>query len=528
MADQAARSRSRFVGQLFRPSRWTPRGRRRARRLAFSVLVVWLLLTVASVSYNLATNHIPARPAGLTFVRAGDINTRYRTWGTAGSPIVLVPGAFETADTFAAVGANLGRDHRVFSLDLTGTGYSQARAPFTAGHLATQLLDFLTAMRLTGADAPLLVGHSSGAAVVGRAAVDRPGAVTAVMFLDGDAAPLPVPPVVGSLFIDPYRTTVFRLGLRSDWVVRQIYSSQCGPLCPRLNSAGVQLWRRPLQQSGTSQVLSSMVRHGIPTMTSAQLDTLRSLSIPKSVVFGSNDPQYNPTVPVKVAARIGAPAPILVPGRHLTMISSPEQVATAVRQLAARASSAVATGGAIGQASPAGNELNWVYRGTLPVESIGSIDGIAYGAWARKHGYQPAELLGVPLLGVSVPPGASVLLFDISKLTSNEGNLAAFVQSASGAHIVYDAPAVRTDSGIAVRVPIDGKPYVVALAAPGYTIVAVQSAGQAPRPMTAMTGAYTGTGWAVFVDPTPGSGLSVQVARCQNGTCSVAAAVPVR
>jgi pimeloyl-ACP methyl ester carboxylesterase len=305
------------------------------RRVGVVLLAGWLCLTLVSFSYNLATDHVPGRPAGLTFVRAGDITTRYRAWGTAGSPIVLVPGAFETADTFATLGADLGRDHRVFALDLTGTGYSQSRAPFTASHLAAQLLDFLTAMRLTGVDAPLLLGHSSGAAVVGLAAVERPGAVTAVMFLDGDAEPLPIPSIVRSLFIDPYRTTVFRLGLRSDWVVRQIYSSQCGPLCPRLNSAGVQQWRRPLQQTGTASWLSWTLRHGIPALTGAQLDALRSMPIPKSVVFGSDDPQYSKATPAKVAARIGAPAPILVPGRHLTMISAPQQVAAAVRRLAA-------------------------------------------------------------------------------------------------------------------------------------------------------------------------------------------------
>jgi len=201
---------------------------------------------------------------------------------------------------------------------------------------------------------------------------------------------------------------------------------------------------------------------------------------------------------------------------------------SSARQLAARASSAAATGGAIGQASPAANELNWVYRGTLPVENIGSIDASAYGAWAGKHGYQPAELTGVPLLGVPVPPAASVLLFEVNKLTSNEGNLAAFVQSASGARVVYDAPAVLTDSGIAVRVPIDGKPYVVALAAPGYSIVSFQSDGTPPHPMTAMTGT-SGPGWAVFPDPTPaGSATLVQVARCQDATCSASLAVPVR
>jgi len=334
--DPGARSHRRAVGRLFKPSKWTPQSRRRVRHVALGAFAVWVSVTVASVSYNVATDHVPTPPAGLTFVRAGDINTRYRAWGTTGSPIVLVPGAFETADTFAALGTDLGRDHRVFSLDLTGTGYSQPRPPFTTAHLAAQLLDFLTAMRLTGADTPLLVGHSSGAAVVGLAAIQRPDGVAAVMFLDGDAAPLPIPTVIGSLFINPYRTTLFRLGLRSDWVVRSIYNSQCGPACPHLNSAGVQLWRLPLQQPGTAALLASTLRHGIPSMTRAQLDALRALPIPKGVVFGASDPQYSKTTPATVAARIGAPAPTLVPGRHLTMISAPERVATAVRQLAAR------------------------------------------------------------------------------------------------------------------------------------------------------------------------------------------------
>jgi pimeloyl-ACP methyl ester carboxylesterase len=324
------------LGRLIKPSSWTARSRRRLRNLVRGVLAGWLSLTVASVGYNVATGHVPAHPAGLTFVRAGDIETRYIAWGAAGTPIVLVPGAFETADSFVALGAELSRDHRVFSLDLTGTGYSQPRGPFTAEHLAAQLLDFMTALRLSGLDAPILVGHSSGAAVIGLAAVERPNGVAAVMFLDGDAAPLPVPSIAGVLFIDPYRTSLFRLGLRSDWVVRRIYGSQCGPTCPRLSSAGVQQWRRPLQQPGTKAVLSFTLRHGIPSMTGAQLDNLRALAMPKSVVFGSGDPQYSATIPARVAVRIGAPPPIIVPGRHLTMISSPRQVGAAVRQLAAR------------------------------------------------------------------------------------------------------------------------------------------------------------------------------------------------
>jgi pimeloyl-ACP methyl ester carboxylesterase len=295
---------------------------------------VLLVVTGASFGFNLGTDRAPRPPAGLTFIRAGDINTRYLSWGKTGSPIVLVPGAFETADTFAALGEQLATDHRVLSFDVTGTGYSQPRSPFSADHLATQLLDFVTAMRLTGA---VLVGHSSGAAVVGLAALRRPDLIAGVMFLDGDAAALPVPSFVTSLFIDPYRTTILRLGLHADWLVRRIYDSQCGPTCPRLNAVGVQLWSRPLQQPGTRSSVAFMLHHGIPRMTNVQLDQLRATPMPKSVVFGANDPQYGKAVPAQVASRIGAPTPTIVPGRHLTMIASPRAVGDAIRGLAARA-----------------------------------------------------------------------------------------------------------------------------------------------------------------------------------------------
>src|SRR5690348_3932301 len=126
--------------------------RRWPRRVARCAVVIVAALTAASFGYNLATS--PAtRPPGLRVLSVGGFDTRYRTWGTSGLPVVLVPGAFETADTFAALGAALGTDHRVFAIDLTGTGYSTPSPPYTADHLADQLLAFLAAQGLTGADA---------------------------------------------------------------------------------------------------------------------------------------------------------------------------------------------------------------------------------------------------------------------------------------------------------------------------------------------------------------------------------------
>ena len=312
-------ARPRLRVRLWRIARW----------FLLVVVVLAVAVTVASFGYNAATNSPPARPAGLLMAKGGGFDTRYLSWGTTGTPIVLVPGAAETADTFSALGPVLGADHRVFAIDLTGTGYSTASPPYSTAHLAAQLLAFLAVKGLTGANAPVLVGHSSGAAVVGLAAVDGGArAVREVVFLDGDATPLNAGPgFLGYLLIDPYRTSLLRLALSQDWLIRDVYNAQCGPLCPSLSAAGVETWRVPLQQPGFRAFAAYTLRHGIASMTPAEFAALRALPVPKRVISGVDDPQMSPSDMAQTATRIGAPPPATVPGRHLTMISSPRQLA---------------------------------------------------------------------------------------------------------------------------------------------------------------------------------------------------------
>ena len=312
-----------------RPRR-APRTRRLLRRAGITIVAIIVAVTVASFAYNLATDGPVARPAGLRLVKGGGFDTRYRTWGTTGSPVVLVPGAFETADAFAAIGPVLGEKHRVYAIDLTGTGYSTVSPPFNARHLAAQVLAFLRALHLTGSDAPVLVGHSSGAAVVGVAALADPLAVSGVVFLDGDALPLSFPPLLGWLLINPYRTSIVRLGTGSGGLIKRIYQSQCGPACAPLSPAGVRTWQLPLQQPGFGDVIAYNLRHGIPAMTDAQLRSFKATPVPKIVIYGRDDPQTSPADATATAARIGAPAPVVVPGRHLPMISAPRQLTAAI------------------------------------------------------------------------------------------------------------------------------------------------------------------------------------------------------
>jgi pimeloyl-ACP methyl ester carboxylesterase len=325
---------------LDRPRRFPRILKRAAKAGGIAVVALVVTVTAASFGYNLATDAPAPRPAHLLFARGGGWDTRYLEWGTHGTPVVLVPGAFETADTFARLGPVLAENHRVFAIDLSGTGYSAANPPFNAGHLADQILAFLTIEHLTGPDAPVLVGHSAGAADVGIAALQEPTAVRAVVFLDGDATPFPFPGFLGAiastLFINPYRTSVLRLALSQNWLIRNLYNTLCGPTCPRLDESGVNIWRWPLEQPGFQAEITYSMRHGITAMTPAQFTALKATHMPKLVVAGFSDPEISHSDAALTARRLGAPAPVFVPGRHLTMIASPRQVAAAIDAIGIR------------------------------------------------------------------------------------------------------------------------------------------------------------------------------------------------
>ncbi|SRR5579884_364397 len=322
-------------------SRWRPRLKRWGRRIGIGCAALLALITAASFVFNAFTAERVSPPPGLSYVEADGISTRYQEWGTIGTPIVLVHGAFESVDTWSRLAPLLARDHRVYALDLTGYGYSQRKGPYTVDHQTDQLLGFLDAMRLGAAgDRPVLVGHSSGAAVVAQAALRSPGRIAGLMLLDGDALNTGAGPPTAFryILINPFKTSILRIGLSFDSLIRSFYNSQCGPGCPALDHAGVDVWRRPFEVAGAEDALWSMLSEGVPGLPAAQVAKLHSVNLPKAVVFGGQDDVFSPQTPTQTADRIGAPPPTIIPGaKHLTMISNPDEVAAAIRALAARA-----------------------------------------------------------------------------------------------------------------------------------------------------------------------------------------------
>jgi pimeloyl-ACP methyl ester carboxylesterase len=313
------------------------RWHRGLRRAGIGLAGTVATLTVASLVVNVLTADRAETPSGLTFVQAADVPTRIRTWGTSGSPIVLLHGAAETADTWEPVAERLAARHLVYALDLVGWGYSRRIGPFSLDHQTRQLFGLLDALDL---DRPVLVGHSSGAAPAAEAVLRAPGRIGGLLLLDGDALDTGAGQrsLLRFAVVPPYRTTLLRLALASDGLIRGIYGRQCGPRCPELDADGVDAWRRPLQVGGAEDGLWGMLQAGSPGVSASRLAGVAATGVPTSVLFGAQDDVFPPRTPQQTAQRIGAPPPVIIPGgRHLTMISDPGPVADAVEALCDRA-----------------------------------------------------------------------------------------------------------------------------------------------------------------------------------------------
>ena len=147
------------------------------REVAIAVLVALALMPLVHVAYAAwVRRRHPAR--GLRHAHAG-ARVHYTRDGS-GPTVVLIHGANGTLDDFPPeLIAELARDHTVIAMDRPGHGWSEApRGPLGLEQNAAAVLALVRGLGLGPAT---LVGHSYGAAVALRAALDAPGSVRRVV-----------------------------------------------------------------------------------------------------------------------------------------------------------------------------------------------------------------------------------------------------------------------------------------------------------------------------------------------------------
>lgn len=290
------------------------------RRILFGLLTLVLLLTLASVAYNLSTSD-PNIPVARLWHGKFAGGTAYRSWGAHGTPVILIGGFLEPSFVWSGVGPLLARTHRVYALDLDGFGYSERRGPWTLAHWTGQVQAFARTLHLRS---PVVVGHSLGAAV----AVDlaRHGSASRIVLLDGDALRGGGPPtwLVTALVHSPYFTTLFRIAVRSPWIVRRLVANAYGPRHPPIDT---RVWTDQFRAKDARKALQGLARNGIAGVTRGEL---RGVRAPAVVVWGANDDVDSVASGRQTARDLGARF-VLIPGvGHLSMLVAPEAVARAI------------------------------------------------------------------------------------------------------------------------------------------------------------------------------------------------------
>lgn len=302
------------------------------RRGAVALVALVLALTVASLLYNVVTagRDVPASKlyAG-PYVRVDGTDLAYRTWGSLGTPIVLVGGFIEPSWVWHAVGPLLARRHRVYALDLPPFGYSQRRGPFTLAHWL-QLVEGFD--RRLGIRKPVLVGHSLGAAVAVSIAAQAPHAVAGIVLLDGDALPGGGGPGwLSHLLVPPWYTTLYRIATGWDWLFRKGLRSAWGRGTPPFTAAFIDEWQRPFRVSGTADAFASMLGNGIQGVS---VSTLSHVDVPTLVAWGSHDTVDSVSAGRRTAKLMRAPFVELAGAGHLSMLARPDLVANAIERVA--------------------------------------------------------------------------------------------------------------------------------------------------------------------------------------------------
>lgn len=313
------------------------RGRRVARWALRALVKTFLVVTIVSVTFNAVVRppQTLSAPDGQD-LRVDGGRVHYRVWGDHGSPIVLVHGFAESTVSWALSAPELAKDHIVYAIDLPGAGYSPLAGRESLDAQAKAVRGFIAALHL---HRPALVGHSLGAAVVGRVALDAPGTISGIIFADGDAMPFEgraddPSPALGAVMRLPHFTTLYRLGTHWDAPARRIFDDQCGSVCRGLEGAKgdalVTAWMRPLRQRAAEDSLRAMARHAMVHLSPAQA---RAITIPKAIIWGEEDATSGGSLDVARSNFADAPTRIIPHAGHLVMVADPVGFARAVDDL---------------------------------------------------------------------------------------------------------------------------------------------------------------------------------------------------
>lgn len=276
------------------------------------------------------------------FVDAGGVRWHVQVAGE-GPPILLLHGTGAATHSWRAILPLLAREYTVIAPDLPGHGFTDApatRLGFTLPGMAALTGDLLAALDISPT---LIVGHSAGAAIASRMALDGYAAPTRLISLNGALLPLPGMPVplflaVGRLMVATplLPRLVARRALDGRMVAKLMDST--GSV---IDAEGQALYQRLVSNPAHVRDVLSMMAHW--DLRALQRDLPR-LAVPLVLIATGNDRTVPPAESGRVSRLVPGSRLVELPGLgHLAHEERPETFARMIAESAQQPSAADST-----------------------------------------------------------------------------------------------------------------------------------------------------------------------------------------
>lgn len=258
------------------------------------------------------------------FVEAGGLRWHVQRMGQ-GPVALLLHGTGATTHSWRGMMPLLAERFSVASLDLPGHGFTG-----DPGFNGFSLPAIAKSVAALGVAPALMIGHSAGAAIAVRMALDA-GSETPIVAINGALLPFPgaakliFPAMAKALFLNPFTPRFFALQGQSKRFVHSFLERSTGS---RIDAEGAALYQSLFARSGHIAAALGMMANWDLDALERELPKLHS---PLLMIAGDKDAAVPPSVADKVAKIVPDARALHLPGLgHLAHEEAPDAVANTI------------------------------------------------------------------------------------------------------------------------------------------------------------------------------------------------------